>query len=100
MIARGLAICWCGSNVLIGLVRSGICRRPATPDAEELTLMGGSTKQCLATPFYSCRRMAVALRLTARQVNRKPGGAADEGDGLEALSPKPKTSRPSAQYRS
>jgi hypothetical protein len=43
--------------------------------------------------------MAAMLRLTARQVNRKPGGAADQGDGLEALGSKPKTSRPSEQYR-
>jgi hypothetical protein len=37
--------------------------------------------------------------LTARQVKQKRVGAADEGDELEALSPKPKTSRPSAQHR-
>jgi hypothetical protein len=39
------------------------------------------------------------LRLPARQVNRKRGAAADAAAGLEALGPKPKTSRPSAQHR-
>jgi putative transposase len=73
--------------VLLGLARCGVCRRPATPDAEELALMRWLDEQYLATPFYGSRIGAV-LRLTARRVNRKPGRAAGKGDGLEALDPK------------
>ena len=58
-------ICWCGSNVLLGLVRCGVCRRPAPPDAEELALMRWLDEQYLATLFYGSR-MAVEPRLTAR----------------------------------
>jgi hypothetical protein len=43
--------------------------------------------------------MAAVLRLAPRQVNRKRGAATDEADGLEALGPKPRTSRSSAQHR-
>jgi hypothetical protein len=86
-------ICWCGSNVLLELARCGVCRRTATPDAEELALMRWLDEQCLATPFYGSR-MAAVRRLTARQVNWKRGGAADEGDELEALRPKPEDQPP------
>jgi hypothetical protein len=39
MIARGRADLSCGGYVLLGLARRGVCRRLATPDAEELALM-------------------------------------------------------------
>ena len=84
--------------MLLGSARCGVCRRPATPDVEELALMRWLDEQYLATPFYGSR-MAAVLRLAAPQVNRKRGTAADEDEGLEALDPNPKTSRPSAQHR-
>jgi hypothetical protein len=58
-----LPICWSGSNVLLGLARCGVCRRPATPHAEQLALMRWLDELCLATPFYGSGIGAV-LRLT------------------------------------
>jgi putative transposase len=61
-------------------------------------------EQYLATPFVA--RPGEGRGLTADgggaapgQVNRKRGATADEADALEALGPKPNTSRPSAQHR-
>jgi putative transposase len=84
---------------LLGLARSGVYREPATPDAEELALMRWIDKQYLATPFYGSRRMTAGLRQAGHQVNRKRVQRLMRLMGLEALGPKPKTSRPSAQHR-
>ena len=64
--------------MLLGLARCGICRGRATPDIEELALTRWLDEQCPATPFYGSQ-MAAVQHLTARQVKRKRGGAADEG---------------------
>jgi putative transposase len=84
---------------LLGLARSGIYRRPATPDPEQLALMRWLDEQYLATPFYGSRRMTAALCRTGRRVNRKRVQRLMRLMGLEALGPKPKTSRPAAQHR-
>jgi putative transposase len=84
---------------LLGLARSGVYRQPAAPDPEELALMRWLDAQYLATPFYGSRRMAAELRKTGRRINRKRVQRLMRLMGLEALGPKPKTSRPSAQHR-
>ena len=84
---------------LLGLARSGVYRRPAAPDPEELALMRWLDEQYLATPFYGSRRMTAELRKAGRQVNRKRVRRLMRLMGLEALGPKPKTSRRSAQHR-
>jgi putative transposase len=84
---------------LLALARSGVYRQPAVPDPEELALMRWLDEQYLATPFYGSRRMTAELRKAGRQVNRKRVQRLMRLMGLEALGPKPKTSRPSAQHR-
>jgi len=84
---------------LLGLARSAIYRQPAAPDPEELALMRWLDEQYLATPFYGSRRMTAELRKAGRQVNRKRVRRLMRLMGLEALGPKPKTSRRSAQHR-
>jgi putative transposase len=84
---------------LLGLARSGVYRQPAAPGSEELALMRWIDKQYVATPFYGSRRMTAALRLAGRRVNRKRVQRLMRLMGLEALGPKPKISRPSAQHR-
>ena len=56
-------------------------------------------EQYLATPFYGSRRMTAELRLAGAQVNRKRVQRLMRLMGLEALVPKPKTSRPAASSR-
>jgi putative transposase len=84
---------------LVGLARSEVYREPAAPDPEELALMRWIDEQYLATPFYGSRRMTAELRQTGRQVNRKRVQRLMRLMRLEALGPKPKTTRPSAQHR-
>jgi putative transposase len=84
---------------LLGLARSGVYRKPAAPDHEELALMRWLDEQYLATPFYGSRRMTAELCRTGRQVNRKRVHRLMRLMGLDALGPKPKTSRPAAQHR-
>src|SRR5215813_8614040 len=84
---------------LLGLVRSGVYRQPAVPDPEELALVRWLDEQYLATPFYGSRRMTAELPKAGRRVNRKRVQRLMRLMGLEALGPKPKTSRPSAQHR-
>ena len=78
---------------------AGVYREPAAPDGEELALMRWIDEQYLATPFYGSRRMTAGLRQAGHQVNRKRVQRLMRLMGLEALGPKPKTSRPSAQHR-
>ena len=56
-------------------------------------------EQYLATPFYGSRRMTAELRRASHGINRKWVQRLMRLMGLEALGPKPKTSRPSAQRR-
>jgi putative transposase len=85
---------------LLGLARSGVYREPAALDAEELALMRWIDEQYLATPFYGSRRMTAGLRQAGHQVNPKRVQRLMRLMGLEALGPKPKTSRPSASIGS
>jgi putative transposase len=84
---------------LLGLARSGIYRRPGAPSSEELALMRWLDEQYLRTPFYGSRRMTAELCRSGRRVNRKRVQRLMRLMGLEALGPKPRTSRPAAQHR-
>jgi len=84
---------------LLGLARSGVYRQPAVPDPEELAVMRWIDQQYLATPFYGSRRMTAALRHAGHRINRKRVQRLMRIMGLEALGPRPKTSRPAAQHR-
>jgi len=77
--------------VLLGFARCGVCRRPATPNAEELALMRWRDERYLATPFCGSR-MAAMLRLDACSVNPKRGQWPGQADGIEPLGSRPKTS--------
>ena len=79
--------------------RSGVYRQPAVPDPEELAVMRWIDQQYLATPFYGSRRMTAALRHAGHRINRKRVQRLMRIMGLEALGPRPKTSRPAAQHR-
>jgi putative transposase len=84
---------------LLRLARSGVYRRKAGPDPDDLAVMKRIDELHLAQPFYGSRKMVVALREEGRQVNRKRVRRLMRIMGLEALVPKPGTSTASPQNK-
>ncbi len=56
---------------LLRLARSGVYRRKAAPDPDDLAVMKRIDELYLAMPFYGSRKMVEALRAEGRLVNRK-----------------------------
>ena len=84
---------------LLGLSRSSLYYRPAPADPAEPALMGLIDRQYLRTPFYGSRRMAAWLRRQGHAVNRKRVQRLMRRMGLEAIHPRPRTSRPAPEHR-
>jgi putative transposase len=76
---------------LLGLSRSTLYYEAVPETAENLALMRRIDEQYLRTPFYGSRRMAIALRSTGHEVNRKRVQRLMRVMGLEAVYPKPRT---------
>ena len=78
---------------LLDLSRSGVYRsKPATPD-DDLTLMRRIDELHLELPFYGSRRMMFALNGEGQKVNRKRVQRLMRLMGIEALVPRPGTSK-------
>ena len=84
---------------LLGLARSGVYRRAAEPDPEDLALMRRIDALYLEMPFYGSRRMMLALRAEGFGACRKRVQRLMRLMGLEALVPRPGTSRPAPQHK-
>jgi len=84
---------------LLRLARSGVYRRKAAPDPDDLAVMRRIDELYLAMPFYGSRKMVLALRAEGLQVNRKRVRRLMRLMGLEALVPKPGTSKASPQNK-
>jgi putative transposase len=95
--ARGLSVR--RQCAMLGLARSGVYRPPPAPDAGELALMRRIDELYLELPFYGSRRMALALRAEGRDVNRKRVRRLMRLMGLEAMVPRPGTSRPAPRHK-
>src|SRR5216684_5748791 len=80
---------------LLRLARSGVYRRKAAPDPDDLAVMKRIDELYLAMPFYGSRKMVEALRAEGRLVNRKRVRRLMRLMGLVALAPKPGTSKAS-----
>jgi putative transposase len=80
---------------LLRLARSGVYRRKAAPDPDDLVVMKRIDELHLAMPFYGSRKMVEALRAEGREINRKRVRRLMRLMGLEALVPKPGTSKAS-----
>lgn len=78
---------------LLSLARSGVYRQRKGPDAEELALMRKIDELFLAHPFLGARRIAIMLREDGHTMNRKRVKRLMAVMGLQALGPKPKTSK-------
>jgi transposase InsO family protein len=93
-------ICRCGGKVHCSGWRAlGSIAQQTSPDVEEIAVMRWIDQHYLATPFYGLRRMTAVLRAAGHLVNRKRVQRLTRVMGLEALGPKPKTSRPAPHHR-
>jgi putative transposase len=78
---------------LLNLTRSGVYRRKPEPGADDLALMRRIDELHLELPFYGSRRMTFALNREGRGVNRKRVRRLMRVMGIEALVPRPGTSK-------
>jgi putative transposase len=83
---------------LLGLNRSTLYYAPAGESTENLQLMRLIDEQYLRTPFYGWPRMTAYLRRQGYDVNHKRIQRLMRKMGLQAIYPRPKTSR-AAQER-
>ncbi len=85
---------------LLGINRSTLYYRSRGIKPDDLKLMRLIDEQYLKTPFYGSRSMAQHLRrLLKRRINRKRIQRLMRIMGLEAIYPKPKTSRPHPNHK-
>ena len=78
---------------LLNVARSGVYRPQTELDAEDLALMRRIDELYLQLPFYGSRRMTFELNEEGRGVNRKRVQRLMRLMGLEALVPRPGTSK-------
>jgi putative transposase len=78
---------------LLNVARSGVYRPRPEPDAQDLVLMRRIDELYLEKPFYGSRRMTFDLNEEGRGVNRKRVQRLMRLMGLEALVPRPGTSK-------
>jgi putative transposase len=84
---------------LLSLNRSTFYYAPMPAKAEDLELMRQIDEQYLKTPFYGSRSMARHFRRQGRKINRKRIQRLMRRMGIEAVYPKPHTSRPHPEHR-
>jgi putative transposase len=84
---------------LLGLNRSSYYLPPAAESEENLRLMRLIDQQSLKTPFYGSRRMTAVLGRAGEAVNRKRVRRLMALMGLEALSPRPRTTTAASDAR-
>ncbi len=85
---------------LLGINRSTLYYRSRGIKPDDLKLMRLIDEQYLKTPFYGSRSMTKHLRrLLKRRINRKRIQRLMRIMGLEAIYPKPKTSRPHPNHK-
>lgn len=83
---------------LLSLNRSSFYYQPVPTRAEDLRLMRQIDEQYLRTPFYGSRSMKRHFRRLGKKVNRKRIQRLMRLMGIEAVYPKPHTSRPHPEH--
>ena len=85
---------------LTGVTRSTLYAPPpaATPDEQELTLLGLIDAEYIRHPFYGSRKIRQYLRGAGHQMNRKRVQRLMGILGLAGMAPGPNTSRPYPQH--
>ena len=84
---------------LLNLARSGVYRPKPVIGADDLAVMRRIDELHLELPFYGSRRMMFALNKEGRGVNRKRVQRLMRVMGIEALVPRPGTSKPGPGHK-
>jgi putative transposase len=84
---------------LLGLARSTCYYRSAPESSENLRLMRLMDEQHLRTPFYGSRNLTTFLRHAGEEVNRKRVQRLMRLMDIEAIYPRPRTTRRNAEHR-
>jgi len=84
---------------LLNLARSGVYRPKPVTGADDLALMRRIDELHLELPFYGSRRMTFELNAQGRKVNRKRARRLMRVMGIEALVPRPGTSKPAPGHK-
>ena len=84
---------------LLNLARSGVYRRGPVTGADDLALMRRIDELHLKWPFYGSRRMVFELNQAGHGVNRKRVQRLMRVMGIEALVPRPGTSKAAPGHR-
>jgi putative transposase len=84
---------------LLGISRSSAYYKPQPVKAEDLEWMRRIDEQFMKTPIYGSRSMTKHFRRLGHRVNRKRIQRLMQLMGIEAIYPKPKTSKPHPQHK-
>jgi len=84
---------------LVGVARSGVYRPKPVTGADDLAVMRRIDELHLELPFYGSRRMTFELNREGRGVNRKRVRRLMRVMGIEALVPRPGTSKAASGHK-
>ena len=84
---------------LVGLSRTGYYYQPVRESPQNLLMMGLIDRQYTQTPFYGSRKMTAWLNRLGYAINRKRVQRLMRKMGLEAIYPKPRTSKNHPEHR-
>ena len=84
---------------LLGINRSTAYYKPKRVKPEDLRLMRQIDEQYLKTPFYGSRSMTKHFRRLGHKINRKRVQRLMRLMGVEAVYPKPNTSKPHPEHK-
>ena len=84
---------------MLGVTRSGVYREPRPANDNDLAAMRRIDALFTARPFYGARRIARTLSEEAFPIDRKRARRLMRLMGIEALGPKPRTSKPAPGHK-
>jgi putative transposase len=88
-----------GQCQLLSLCRSSLYRPKRVADDDDLALMRRLDELYTAHPFLGSRRMTAMLRAEGQSINRKRVQRLMRRLGIEALGPKPRTTKPAPGHK-
>jgi putative transposase len=84
---------------MLGVARSGVYRQPRPANDNDLEAMRRIDALFTARPFYGARRIARTLSEEGFPIDRKRARRLMRQMGIEALGPKPRTTKPAPGHR-